>query len=89
MALDRDALSDLLDALRAGGDLDVVRAGMQLVLQALIDLGATEAIAAGRYEHDRYAAFRDCRRASVARSGLAPPTRRRPARTYGRPGAPA
>ena len=50
MALDKDALSDLLDALRAGGDLDVVRTGMQLLLQALIDLEATEAIGAGRYE---------------------------------------
>ena len=47
MALDKDALSDLLDALRAGGDLDVVRTGMQLVLQALIDLEATQAIGAG------------------------------------------
>lgn len=50
MALDKDALNDLLDALRAGGDLDVVRTGMQLVLQALIDLEATQAIGAGRYE---------------------------------------
>ena len=50
MALDKDALSDLLEALRAGGDLDVVRSGMQLVLQALIDLEAAEAIGAGRYE---------------------------------------
>ena len=31
MALDKDALSGLLDALRAGGDIDVVRVGMQLV----------------------------------------------------------
>ena len=51
MALDKDALSELLDALRAGGDLDVVRAGMQLVAQALIDLEATEHIGAGPYEH--------------------------------------
>ena len=50
MALDKDALSELLEALRAGGDLDVVRSGMQLVLQALIDLEASEAIGAGRYE---------------------------------------
>ena len=50
MALDKDALSELLDALRAGGDLDVVRSGMQLVLQALIELEAAEAIGAGRYE---------------------------------------
>jgi transposase-like protein len=50
MALDKDALSELLEALRAGGDLDVLRSGMQLVLQALIDLEATETIGAGRYE---------------------------------------
>ena len=29
MALDKSALSELLDALRAGGDLDVVREGMR------------------------------------------------------------
>jgi putative transposase len=50
MALDKDALSELLEALRAGGDLDVVRAGMELVAQALIDLEAAQAIGAGRYE---------------------------------------
>jgi len=50
MALDKDALSELLDALRAGGDIDVVRAGMQLVAQALIELEAAQAIGAGRYE---------------------------------------
>jgi len=27
MALDKHALSELLDALRAGGDIDVIRAG--------------------------------------------------------------
>lgn len=36
MALDRDAMSELLDALRASGSLDVVRPGAQLVAQALI-----------------------------------------------------
>ena len=35
MALGKSALSDLLDALRAGGDLDVIREGLALVLQAL------------------------------------------------------
>jgi transposase-like protein len=50
MALDKDALSELLEALRAGGDLDVVRAGMQLLAQALIDLEAAQQIGAGRYE---------------------------------------
>ena len=50
MALDKHALSELLDALRAGGDIDVVRAGMQLVAQALIELEAAQQIGAGRYE---------------------------------------
>jgi transposase-like protein len=50
MALDKDALSELLDALQAGGDIDVIRAGMQLVAQALIELEAAQAIGAGRYE---------------------------------------
>src|SRR3989442_776860 len=50
MALDQSALTDLLDALRAGGDMDVFREAMQLVLQALIDLEAAQVIGAGRYE---------------------------------------
>jgi putative transposase len=50
MALDRSALSELLDALRAGGDLDVVREGLALVLQAMIEAEAAEVIGAGRYE---------------------------------------
>ena len=50
MALDKHALSELLDALRAGGDLDVIRAGLQLVLQALIELEATQHIGAGPYQ---------------------------------------
>ena len=40
MALDQSALSELLDALRAGGDIDFMREAMQLVLQALIELEA-------------------------------------------------
>jgi len=50
MALDQSALNDILDALQAGGDLDVIRAGMRLVLQSLIDLEAEQVIGAGRYE---------------------------------------
>lgn len=66
MALDKDALSELLDALRAGGDLDVVRAGMQLVAQALIDLEATEHIGAGPYERtDQRITHRNGTRARV------------------------
>jgi putative transposase len=43
-------VAELLDAIRAGGDLDVVRRGVELVLQALIDTEATERIGAARYE---------------------------------------
>ncbi len=50
MALDQSALTELLDALRAGGDLDFLREAMQLVLQALIELEADQVIGAGRYE---------------------------------------
>ena len=50
MALDQSALTELLDALRSGGDLDFMREAMQLVLQALIDLEATEKIGAAPYE---------------------------------------
>ena len=51
MALDQSALTELLDALRSGGnDLDFMREAMQLVLQALIDLEATQVIGAARYE---------------------------------------
>jgi transposase-like protein len=51
MTLDQSAVSELLDALRAGsGDLDVIRSGLQLVLQALIDVEAAEAIGAAPYQ---------------------------------------
>jgi transposase-like protein len=50
MALSKSALSELLDALRAGGDLDVIREGLALVLQALIDAEATQHIGARPYE---------------------------------------
>jgi len=50
VALSQSDLSDLLDAIRAGGDLDVVRRSVELVLQALIDTEATEVIGAAPYE---------------------------------------
>jgi putative transposase len=50
MALSQSALSELLDALPAGGDLEVVREGLALVLQALIDAEATQHIGAQPYE---------------------------------------
>jgi len=41
---------ELLDAIRAGGDLDIIRKGVELVLQALIEAELIEAIGADRYE---------------------------------------
>jgi putative transposase len=49
MALSQSALSELLDAIRAGGSADVMREAMALVLQQLIELEADQAIGAGRY----------------------------------------
>ena len=50
MALSQSALSELLDAIRAGGSADVMRDAMTLVLQQLIELEADQVIGAGRYE---------------------------------------
>jgi transposase-like protein len=43
-------LNELLAAIRACGDIDVVRQGVELMLQALIDAEATAAIGADRFE---------------------------------------
>jgi putative transposase len=50
MALDESAIADLLDALRAGSHLDVIREGLALVLQALINAEAAQHIGAQPYE---------------------------------------
>jgi transposase-like protein len=50
MTLSQSALSELLDAIRAGGSVDVMREAMTFVLQELIELEAAQAIGAGRYE---------------------------------------
>ena len=50
MALSQSALSELLDAMRAGGSVDVMREAMTLVLQELIEAEAAQAIGATRYE---------------------------------------
>ena len=39
-------LYELLDAVRAGGDIDVIRRSVEMVLQALIDAKATEMVGA-------------------------------------------
>ena len=50
MTLTQSDVTSLLDALRAGGDIDIIRKGVELVLQALIETEATEVIGADRYE---------------------------------------
>lgn len=50
MALSEFALSELLDAFRAGDGVDLVRDAVQMVLQELIELEATDVIGAARYE---------------------------------------
>jgi transposase-like protein len=50
MALSQSALSELLEAIRAGEGTDTLRDAMRLVLQELIELEASEAIGAARYE---------------------------------------
>ena len=50
MTLTQSDVTELLDAIRAGGDIDVIRKGVELMLQALIDAEATKAIGAGPYQ---------------------------------------
>jgi putative transposase len=50
MALSQSALSELLDAFRAGDGVDLIRDAVCLVLQELIELEATDRIGAARYE---------------------------------------
>ena len=50
MAITNSDLNELLSAIQAGGDIDVVRQGVELMLQALIDAEATARIGAARFE---------------------------------------
>ena len=50
MALSQSALSELLDAFRAGDGVDLIRDAVRVVLQELVELEATERIGAARYE---------------------------------------
>ena len=50
MALPQSAVSELLEAFRAGDGVDLVRESVQLVLQELIETEATEKIGAAPYE---------------------------------------
>ena len=48
MTLPQSALSELLDAIKAGEGLDLVRRGVALVLQELIELELSQTIGAER-----------------------------------------
>ena len=50
MAVDESALSELLDAFRAGDGLDVVREAVRMVFQELIETEFSDVIGAARYE---------------------------------------
>ena len=50
MTLFQSDVCELLDMIRAGGDLDVIRQSAELVYQALIEAEATEQIGAAPYE---------------------------------------
>jgi putative transposase len=50
MALPQSAVSELLEAFRAGDGVDLVRESVRIVLQELIEAEASERIGAGRYE---------------------------------------
>jgi putative transposase len=50
MALPQSAVSDLLEVLRTGEAVDLVRESVRMVLQELIEAEATQAIGAGPYE---------------------------------------
>ena len=50
MALSQSAVSELLDAFRAGDGVDLIRESVRMVMQELIEAEATERIGAGRYE---------------------------------------
>ena len=50
MALDKSVLSELADALKSGGVIDLVREAVRLVCQELIEAEATAHVGAGLYE---------------------------------------
>ncbi len=50
MALPQSALSEILDAFRAGDGVDLIRESVRVALQELIELEAAERIGAARYE---------------------------------------
>jgi transposase-like protein len=50
MALSQSAVSELLEAFRAGDGVDLIRESVRMVMQELIEAETTQHIGAGRYE---------------------------------------
>jgi len=50
MALCQSAVSELLEAFRAGDGMDLIRESVRMVLQELIETEAAQVIGAARYE---------------------------------------
>jgi hypothetical protein len=50
MALSESAVSELLQVLRTGDDVDLIRESVRMVLQELIETEASDVIGAARYE---------------------------------------
>jgi transposase-like protein len=50
MALSQSAVSELLEAFRAGDGVDLIRESVRMALQELIEVEAAAVIGAGRYE---------------------------------------
>ena len=50
MALSQSSVSELLEVLRTGEGVDLIRESVRLVMQELIEAEATERVGAGRYE---------------------------------------
>ena len=74
MALSQSALSELLEAFRAGEGVDLIRESVRMVMQELIEAEATEQIGAGRYERTEDAGHRPQR---VPAAAAGHPGRRR------------
>jgi hypothetical protein len=53
MALSQSAVSELLEAFRAGQGVDLIPESVRMVLQELIETEAAEAIGAARYQRTR------------------------------------
>jgi putative transposase len=50
MTLSKSDLIEVLESIKAGGDVDLIRRGAEMLYQALIEAEATEQIRAGRFE---------------------------------------